>query len=159
VPAAAAPHGREGGPCEEHPDGFETVRPEVEDDFNFVSFGSDEPIERPRDEAEESPLIVPWSVASAEAVAVEPEPAAPPLAAATTEGADRGAAAGEHALIAPRPTPDACAEPAGSPMMSPSQSRSSLSRELAALSGRFVELGEQLLSTASQLHTPGTPPA
>ena len=48
------------------------------------------------------------------------------------------------------------AEPARSPLMS--QSSSHLSHELAALSDRFSELGERLLSVARQLHAPGLPP-
>jgi hypothetical protein len=40
-----------------------------------------------------------------------------------------------------------------------SQSSSHLSEELAALSDRFSELGEQLLGSARQLHAPGVPPA
>ena len=40
-----------------------------------------------------------------------------------------------------------------------SQSSSHLSQELAALSDRFSELGERLLSAARQLHAPGTPPS
>jgi hypothetical protein len=49
------------------------------------------------------------------------------------------------------------ATPARSPAMS--QSSSQLSQELAAMSDRFSELGERMLTAARQLHAPGTPPA
>ena len=47
--------------------------------------------------------------------------------------------------------------PARSPLMNHSSSH--LSTELAALSDRFSELGERLLTAARQLHAPGVPPA